>query len=57
MPGGLDWDQLDQLLGPVLGSERLIGLSVADLRPDLDSDERGAECLVALLEAKLRATA
>ncbi len=57
MPGGLDWDQLDQLLGPVLGSERLIGLSVADLRPDLDSDERGAERLVALLEAKLRATA
>ncbi|MEX2252647.1 MAG: arginase family protein [Thermoleophilaceae bacterium] len=50
MPGGLDWAQLDQLLGPLLRSERLLGLSVADLRPDLDPDGRYAERVVALLE-------
>ena len=37
-PGGLTWAQLEELLPPLLSSSRLAGLSLADLRPDLDPE-------------------
>ena len=39
-PGGLTWAQLEELLPPLLSSSRLAGLSLADLRPDLDPGGR-----------------
>ena len=35
-PGGPDWDQLAAVLEPLAHSPRLLGVSVADFRPDLD---------------------
>jgi arginase len=35
-PGGLDWDQLASALEPLGRSPRLLGVSIADFRPDLD---------------------
>lgn len=35
-PNGLDWDQLADVLEPLARSPRLLGVSVADFRPDLD---------------------
>jgi len=35
-PGGPDWDQLAAALEPLAQSPRLLGVSVADFRPDLD---------------------
>ena len=35
-PGGADWDQLAAVLEPLARSPRLLGVSVADFRPDLD---------------------
>ena len=35
-PGGLDWDQLTSTLESLTRSPRLLGVSVADFRPDLD---------------------
>jgi arginase len=35
-PQGLDWDQLVSVMQPLARSPRLIGVSVADFRPDLD---------------------
>jgi arginase len=35
-PGGLDWDQLTNVVTPLARSPRLLGVSVADFRPDLD---------------------
>ncbi|HSO54207.1 MAG TPA: arginase family protein, partial [Actinomycetes bacterium] len=35
-PGGPDWDQLVAALEPLARSPRLLGVSVADFRPDLD---------------------
>ncbi|MDP9228572.1 MAG: arginase family protein [Actinomycetota bacterium] len=37
-PGGLTWAELDELLAALAGSDRLIGVSVADYNPDLDPD-------------------
>lgn len=48
-PGGLTWDQLAAVLEPMAGSPRLLGLSVADFRPDLDRDGSLAERLVDLI--------
>jgi arginase len=48
-PGGPDLDQLAAVLPPLAASPRLIGVSVADFRPDLDPDGRHAAQLVALL--------
>lgn len=56
MSGGLGWAELDQLLGPLLRCEALLGASVADLRPDLNADGGAAERVVALLERHLRAS-
>jgi arginase len=38
MPGGLDWRELAQLLGPLMASSALAGLSVACLNPEKDPD-------------------
>jgi arginase len=48
-PGGPDFDQLAALLAPVAAAPRLIGLSVADFRPDLDPGGRYAALLVDLV--------
>jgi arginase len=37
-PDGPSFDELSSTLRPVAGSPDLIGISVADLRPDLDTD-------------------
>jgi len=47
--GGLDWDELAAVLGPLAASRRLVGMSVADLNADLDRDGRHAERVVDLV--------
>ncbi|MFI5896190.1 arginase family protein [Actinoplanes sp. NPDC051513] len=48
--GGPDTDQLAALLAPLAGAPNLLGVSVADFRPDLDIDGRYATSLVTLLD-------
>ncbi|MGH2381714.1 MAG: arginase family protein, partial [Candidatus Limnocylindria bacterium] len=48
-PDGPDWDQLTALLLPLACSPRLLGVSVADFRPDLDPDGEHARRIVDLL--------
>ncbi|RRS01300.1 arginase family protein [Glycomyces terrestris] len=52
-PGGLDWDQLAAVMAPLARSERLLGASVADFRPDLDPTGAHAARLLELLERVL----
>ncbi|MGH3038194.1 MAG: arginase family protein [Gaiellaceae bacterium] len=40
MPGGLDWDELAELLGPLCASPALAGLSVGCLNPEKDPGGR-----------------
>lgn len=47
--GGLTWEELSGLLEPLARSERLAGISIADLNADLDDDGRFAERVVDLL--------
>ena len=49
-PGGLGWDDLAAVLEPIAGSPRLLGISVADFRPDLDPSGALADRLVDLLK-------
>lgn len=49
-PKGLDWEQLETVLRPLGRSPRLLGTSVADLRPDLDPDGEFAMRIVQLLD-------
>lgn len=53
MPGGLDWDELTELLRPLGAAEKLVGASVACVNPEKDPDgelvRRTAELLVAVL--------
>ena len=51
--GGPDVDQLSSVLAPLAASPQLVGLSIADLRPDLDEDGTAAARLVALIERAL----
>jgi arginase len=51
--GGPDFDQLAAVLGPLAASPALLGVSVADFRPDLDLDGRQAAALVTLLDRVL----
>ena len=51
--GGPDLDQLTTTLTALASSPRLIGLSIADFRPDLDPDGRHAEQIVGLVEQLL----
>jgi arginase len=52
-PGGPDADQLEALLAPLARSPRLLGVSVADFRPDLDPDGGYAARLVTMLDRTL----
>lgn len=52
-PGGPDWGQLAALLGPLAGSPHLVGVSIADFRPDLDPTGALARHLVHLLATTL----
>jgi arginase len=49
LPDGLGWEHAEELLRPLVGSRRLVGLSVADFVPDKDPDGRYARRLVDLL--------
>lgn len=51
MPGGLDWDQVRAVLGPILSSPGLIGASVACYNPDKDPDRSCGRALVEALRA------
>jgi arginase len=48
-PGGLDWDELTALLGPLTASDTLIGASLACYNPDKDPDLGCGRRLVATL--------
>ncbi|MEV6495329.1 arginase family protein, partial [Actinoplanes sp. NPDC051633] len=52
-PGGPDLDQLATVLAPLAAAENLLGVSIADFRPDLDPDGRYAARLVELLDRTL----
>jgi arginase len=45
-PCGLDWEAFVALVRPLLASEALVGLSVADFNPDLDADGAHARRVV-----------
>jgi arginase len=49
LPNGLSWEHAEALLRPLVGSRRLVGLSVADFVPDKDPDGRYARRLVDLV--------
>jgi arginase len=49
LPNGLSWEHAEALLRPLVGSRRLVGLSVADFVPDKDLDGRYARRLVDLV--------
>ena len=49
LPDGLGWEHAEALLRPLVGSRRLVGLSVADFVPDKDPDGTYARCLVDLV--------
>jgi arginase len=52
-PGGPDWEQLSAALRPLARSPRLLGISIADFRPDLDPAGTLATLIVNLLENAL----
>lgn len=52
-PGGLSWDELAELLASLIASERLAGMSVADLQAELDPDLAYAQHVIELLAAHL----
>jgi arginase len=54
MPGGLDWDELTELLGPLGASPALAGLSLGCLNPEKDPDGAYTEKTVELLSSVLR---
>ncbi len=48
-PNGPDFDLLSRMLATLAASPHLLGMSIADYRPDLDPDATSAAALVALL--------
>jgi arginase len=52
-PGGPDWKQLSAALRPLAWSPQLLGVSVADFRPDLDTTGSLAARILDLLEHTL----
>ncbi|WP_433393374.1 arginase family protein [Micromonospora sp. KLBMP9576] len=48
-PGGLDWADLTALARPLVGSGRLLGMSVTDFNADEDPDGRHAERIAQVL--------
>jgi arginase len=49
LPDGPGWEHAAALLRPLVGSQRLVGLSIADFVPDKDPDGRYARRLVDLV--------
>lgn len=49
MPGGLDWEELAELIRPLVDSPALIGADITIYNPDLDPDRRYARHIVAWL--------
>ncbi|GIF22490.1 arginase [Actinoplanes tereljensis] len=52
-PGGPDLDQLAALLTPLATAPDLLGVSIADFRPDLDPEGHFAAALIRLLDRAL----
>ena len=52
-PQGLDWDQLAAVIEPLGRSPRLLGVSVADFRPDLDPTGELATRILDVLDRAL----
>ncbi len=52
-PGGPDWAQLETAMRPLIESPRLLGVSLADYRPDLDPDGELAGRIVDLIRRLL----
>jgi arginase len=59
MPGGLEWDELAELLGPLCASPGVAGLSIGCLNPEKDPDgsltRRTADLVVRALQTEPRA--
>ena len=51
--GGLDWDELAELLGPLLASDRCIGLNLVCFNPEKDPDGESGRRIVELLGATI----
>ena len=54
-PGGLDWDELGELIRPLATSPALIGMDVTILNPTLDLDGNYTERTVGWLGKMLKA--
>ena len=54
MPGGLDWDELADLMAPLGASPSLAGISLACVNPEKDPTGEYLERTVALLERACR---
>jgi len=50
MPGGLDWDQLVELLMPVASAGELVGWSLSCYNPEKDPDGADGRAIVAAME-------
>jgi arginase len=50
IPGGLDWDELIELLGPLAASDALVGWSLACYNPEKDEGGRAGRAIVAALD-------
>jgi arginase len=50
LPGGLDWDELIELLAPIAAADELTGWSLACYNPEKDPDGSGGRAIVAALE-------
>ncbi len=48
-PDGLEWDDLEELLAPLVAMPRLLGVDVTCFNPDLDGEGACAEKIVAVL--------
>ncbi|HET6830029.1 MAG TPA: arginase family protein [Solirubrobacterales bacterium] len=53
VPDGLDWDELEALLAPLVADPACLGLNVVCLNPEKDEGGRSTERVVALLAATI----
>jgi arginase len=60
MPGGLEWDELAELMGPLCASPAVAGLSIGCVNPEKDPDgrlvQRTSELVVAALQSGPQST-
>jgi arginase len=56
MPGGLEWEELAALLGPLCAAPGLAGLSLGCLNPEKDPDGRSTRRTCDLLAGALAAS-